>query len=73
MGFDDVVEVAKAAERCSAYSREYLIKNSVKKPVISSACPVIVRLIGMRFPYLCDNVTVSYTHLDVYKRQISSR
>ena len=56
MGFDDVFEVAKAAELCSAYSREYLIKNSVKKPVISSACPVIVRLIGMRFPYLCDNV-----------------
>ena len=33
MGFDDVFEVAKAAELCSAYSREYLIKNSVKKPV----------------------------------------
>ena len=27
MGFDDVFEVAKAAELCSAYSREYLIKN----------------------------------------------
>ena len=31
MGFDDVFEVAKAAELCSAYSREYLIKNSVEK------------------------------------------
>ena len=52
MGFDDVYEVAKAAELCSEYSREYLSCADIPKPVISSACPVIVRLIGMRFPYL---------------------
>lgn len=56
MGFDDVFEVAKAAEVCSEYTREYLQKNNLEKPVISSACPVVVRLIGMRFPFLCDNV-----------------
>lgn len=56
LGFDDVFEVSKAAELCSEYSREYLKNNDVKKPVISSACPVVVRLIRMRFPYLCDNV-----------------
>ena len=56
LGFDDVFEVAKAAELCSEYSREYLKSNDIPKPVISSACPVIVRLIRMRFPFLCDNV-----------------
>lgn len=56
LGFDDVFEVAKAAELCSGYAREYLKNNDVEKPVISSACPVVVRLIRMRFPYLCDNV-----------------
>lgn len=56
LGFDDVFEVAKAAELCSEYAREYLKNNDVEKPVISSACPVVVRLIRMRFPYLCDNV-----------------
>ncbi len=56
MGFDDVYEVAKAAEIVSGYTRQYLRKEGLKKPVISSACPVVVRLIRMRFPFLCENV-----------------
>lgn len=56
MGFDDVFEVAKAAELVSGYTRQYLKKEGLKKPVISSACPVVVRLIRMRFPFLCDNI-----------------
>jgi len=51
MGFDDVFEVAKAAEYVSGYTRQYLRQEGLKKPVISSACPVVVRLIRMRFPY----------------------
>lgn len=56
IGFDDVYEVAKAAELVSAYTRLYLKTDGVKKPVISSACPVVVRLIGLRFPSLSDNI-----------------
>ena len=56
IGFDDVFEVSKAAELVSAYTRLYLKTDGVKKPVISSACPVIVRLIGLRFPSLSDNI-----------------
>ncbi|MDD6021417.1 MAG: [Fe-Fe] hydrogenase large subunit C-terminal domain-containing protein [Acutalibacteraceae bacterium] len=56
IGFDDVFEVAKAAELVSAYTRLYLKMEGIKKPVISSACPVISRLIALRFPYLKDNV-----------------
>ncbi|MBO5021231.1 MAG: 4Fe-4S binding protein, partial [Clostridia bacterium] len=56
IGFDDVYEVAKAAELVSAYTRLYLKTDGVKKPVISSACPVVVRLIGLRFPSLADNI-----------------
>lgn len=56
IGFDMVFEVAKAAEIVSSYTRMYLRRDDIKKPVISSACPVITRLIGMRFPYLCENV-----------------
>ena len=55
-GFDDVFEVARAAELVSAYTREYLHREDIPKPVISSACPVVVRLISVRFPYLLDNV-----------------
>ena len=56
IGFDDVYEVAKAAELVSAYTRLYLKTDGVKKPAISSACPVVVRLIGLRFPSLAENI-----------------
>lgn len=56
IGFDDVFEVSAAAELVSAYTRRYLKTQGVKKPVISSACPVILRLIGLRFPSLSDNI-----------------
>ncbi len=56
MGFDQVYEVAKAAEMVTEYTRRYISDPSTKKPVISSACPVIARLISLRFPFLCDNV-----------------
>lgn len=56
LGFDDVFEVSYAAEFISAYTRMYLKENAVKKPVISSACPVIVRLISLRYPALCENI-----------------
>ncbi len=55
-GFDMVFEVAKAAEIVSSYTRIYLRRENIRKPVISSACPVIARLIGMRFPYLLENL-----------------
>lgn len=55
-GFDDVFEVARGAELVSAYTRYYLNCKKAKKTLISSACPVLVRLISVRFPYLCENL-----------------
>ena len=55
-GFDDVFEVARAAELVSCYTRFYLHREGVPKPVISSACPVIARLISVRYPSLLDNL-----------------
>ncbi len=56
IGFDDVFEVAQAAEFVTEYTRLYLKTEGIKKPVISSACPVVVRLISLRYPYLRDNI-----------------
>ncbi|MBQ6706905.1 MAG: 4Fe-4S binding protein [Clostridia bacterium] len=56
LGFDEVFEVSKAAELVSAYTRLYLNTEGVKKPVISSACPAVTRLIALRFPSLKDNL-----------------
>ena len=56
LGFDDVYEVARSAEIISECTRRYMRKPDIPKPVISSACPAIVRLIRIRFPDLCENV-----------------
>ncbi len=56
IGFDYVYEVAAAAELVSAYSRLYMNTPGINKPVISSACPVVLRLIALRFPFLRDNI-----------------
>ena len=56
LGFNYVYEVARAAELVTEYTRRYLQQKDIPRPVISSACPVITRLITLRFPYLCDNV-----------------
>ncbi len=56
IGFDDVFEVARAAEVVSYAISKLLITEDRPKPVISSACPVILRLIQINFPSLLDNV-----------------
>lgn len=56
IGFDDVVEVAQAAELVSAYTRLYLKTEGITKPIISSACPVVLRLISLRYPTLRDHI-----------------
>ena len=55
-GFDKVYEVACAAECVSELTRQYMRDPNVKRPIISSACPAIVRLISVRFPSLLENV-----------------
>ncbi len=56
MGFDEVFEVARGAEIVSDATRQLLMDGKLKKPVISSACPAVVRLIRVRFPDLCEHV-----------------
>ncbi len=55
-GFDAVYEVAKAAELITDQTRRYMKSNDLPKPIISSACPAIVRLISLRFPFLVENL-----------------
>ncbi len=68
LGFDDIFEVSAAAELVSAYTRIYLKDENVKKPAISSACPVVVRLIGLRFPSLAENIIHMLPPMEVAAR-----
>ena len=57
MGFDDVFEVAEGADIVTRAIRERMrnIDHS-HYPIISSACPAIVRLIRVRFPDLIPHI-----------------
>ena len=56
LGFVDVFEVARAAEIVSYAISRTMREEDRPKPVISSACPAILRLIQVSFPALLDNV-----------------
>ena len=56
LGFDEVFEVARAAEVISYAISRTLINEDRPRPVISSACPAVVRLIQQKYPSLLDNV-----------------
>lgn len=56
MGFDDVYEVAAAAEIVSEVSQNYIKKYPERWPFISTACPSVVRLIRVRFPNLIEHL-----------------
>ncbi|MBR5453616.1 MAG: 4Fe-4S dicluster domain-containing protein [Clostridia bacterium] len=60
IGFDAVFEVSRAAEIISEVTRRFFAerhkegRRSGEHPIISTACPAVVRLIAVRFPYLSD-------------------
>ena len=57
IGFDEVFEVAEGADIVTRAIRERMRNiRPDQYPVISSACPVIVRLIRVRFPELIPHI-----------------
>ncbi len=56
IGFDDVFEVARGAQRISDETKKMIKSGELLKPMISSACPAVVRLIAIRFPNLIPNI-----------------
>ena len=68
-GFDAVYEVSKAAELVTEHTRRYMKKKDLPMPIISSACPAIVRLISLRFPCLVDNLLPLMPPIEYAARQ----
>lgn len=56
MGFDAVFDVSRGAELVSRLVSERLQDPDCPRPLISSACPAVTRLIQIRFPELIDHV-----------------
>ena len=56
IGFDDVFEVAVAAEAISAATHMELTANRIPHPIISTACPAVLRIVRVRFPTLIPHL-----------------
>lgn len=69
IGFDDVFEVALAAEIVGYIVHEHLTKGTEgKKPLFSSACPAVLRLMQIKFPDLLDQVVPVLSPMEVAAR-----
>lgn len=67
-GFDEVFEVSRAAEIVSESTRRLMRTGRLATPVISSACPVVTRLIRVRFPELLEKVLPLHAPIEVAAR-----
>jgi len=57
IGFDEVVDIAKNTNILSYTISEYIKLKSDGKPVISSFCPAVIRLIQVNYPNLMELVS----------------
>lgn len=72
LGFDEVAEESMVTETMSKIIRDYINKSKIR-PIISSNCPAVVRLIQVRFPSLLPNVLCvesPMSVLSVYYRKL---
>ncbi|MCB5251308.1 MAG: 4Fe-4S dicluster domain-containing protein [Candidatus Cloacimonetes bacterium] len=56
LGFDRVIEESMATNIMTKMKRHYIANNKDKKPILSSNCPAVIRLIQVRFPSLLPNI-----------------
>jgi iron only hydrogenase large subunit-like protein len=56
LGFTHVFEVEHSVDAIVAQTKAYMKTNADVKPLISSFCPAIVRLIQVKFPSLVDHI-----------------
>lgn len=56
IGFTHIYEVDEAVNILTDATKKYINEKSQHRPLISSFCPAIVRLIQVRFPSLIDNI-----------------
>ncbi len=75
IGFTHVIEVEASAMTHTKLTNQYIYEHQDKKPLISTFCPAVVRLIQVKFPSLVDNLIpikapVDFTSIYIRKKLI---
>ncbi|PKM83375.1 MAG: ferredoxin [Firmicutes bacterium HGW-Firmicutes-14] len=68
LGFDDVFQESIGADSYALAVKALLNSRELKKPVISSTCPAVVKLIQVRFPSLIDNLAPLLSPMEIAAR-----
>jgi iron only hydrogenase large subunit-like protein len=72
LGFKRVIEVARGAEYMGHFIRDY-IKQTKVRPLISSVCPAVTRLIRVRYPELAEHVIPIAQPMEIMARLVRER
>lgn len=73
IGFDYVVDVARACEWSVIATRTFLEEYSGRWPIISSFCPAVVRLIQVKYPDLTELVLPMEPPREITAREAKRR
>jgi len=65
LGFTHIFEVEHGTRILKGAMKEYMEQHSQKKPLISTFCPAIVRLIQVQFPAMTENLMLLKPPLDI--------
>ena len=73
LGFKYVYEVEKSVDLMKEVIKEQILSEEREKPIISSFCPAVVRLIQVKYPSLVPNILPMRTPLDLTTLYIRKR
>ena len=73
LGFDDVQEEAMVTDFMVMLIREYVRANRDKRPILSSNCPSVVRLIQVKFPSLLPNILHQEAPMSILTRYMREK
>ncbi|MTI68785.1 MAG: 4Fe-4S dicluster domain-containing protein [Firmicutes bacterium] len=68
LGFDYIYDEGIAADIVTYIIKEKIKENDLPKPIISTLCPAVVRLIQLNFPSLLDNIMKVESPMEVAAR-----
>ncbi len=73
LGFDDAFDLSLTCGEVSFAIQEFLRDYTGPKPMISNACPTVVRLIQVKYPSLIDQILPIDTPRELAAREIKKK
>lgn len=73
LGFDEVAEEAMVTDFMIEMIRDYIRENRDKRPILSSNCPTVVRLIQVKYPALLPNLFHQEAPMSILTRYIREK